>query len=143
VHLESNATGVLKQQLVSGCSVAASHTQEGANFQGFVQSQALALAIDSNNGTPGLSSCGSGPGLSPQATDSAGTITEGSAATACTLTFLSTTYLNPPDCIIQSMGNLAFTYALNNASGHYTGFTITNVGALAGHSLVYHCILHL
>jgi hypothetical protein len=133
--------GVMKQQLVSGCSVGLSTVDTGANFQGFVTTQAFVSHIQYNNSpaTPTISSCGSSPSfVSPSdVTDSSGTITVGSGATGCTLGFV-TSWVKYPDCTVT--GSNGAVVPTINGSGPYTGWTVT--ASLTG-KLVYHCLFHL
>lgn len=53
------------------------------------------------NSAPTLSACGTGsPALDATASDTAGTVTEGTAATGCTVTF-AVAYASPPHCVVQ------------------------------------------
>ena len=139
-YIEGNSGGTLNQQLVSGCSIASSVAQEGVNFQGYVNAKALATHTDYNfPAPPAVSSCGSGASLSSAATDSSGTVTVGSGATGCTITFGNTTFLNLPDCTAtDSLG--AQVPTINTSGSDYVGWTVT--GSLTG-KLVYHCLFHL
>lgn len=83
--------------------------------------------------TPVLSSCGTAPSL--VGGDAHGTITVGSVATACTLTF-GTPYTTKPSCTVtnQSMSVVnAMTYTES-----VTALTISQTG-LSGDLLDYHC----
>lgn len=73
--------------------------------------------------TPTVSNCGTGATLSGAAADSNGTITEGTAATGCTLTF-ATPYFTAPTCTVTSRSGIGVSYAVAA-----NGITITNVGA--------------
>lgn len=85
---------------------------------------------------PVLSSCGTSPSLSSDATDDSGTITVGSvSATACTLTFAAVR-TNSPHCNItnQSMSVVnAMTYTEST-----TNFVVSMTG-LTGDKLDYNC----
>lgn len=84
--------------------------------------------------TPALSSCGGGsPALSATATDYSGTITEGTSATGCTLTF-GATKAAAPVCSISSPGAAAFT----SFSTSTTALTIVNSSA-SGNQYSYVC----
>jgi hypothetical protein len=81
-----------------------------------------------------LSSCGTSPSISATATDIKGTITEGTTATGCTLTFL-VAYASAPDCVISSpTGNTPTSYSTST-----TALTIVNASA-TGDKFTYHCI---
>jgi hypothetical protein len=81
---------------------------------------------------PALTSCGTSPTIA--GTDTAGTITEGSAASGCTATF-NKAFAATPYCVMSSQGGLGFTYAVST-----TAITITNVGALSSTKVDYHCL---
>lgn len=82
---------------------------------------------------PALSSCGTSPTISSGSSDAQGIITEGSVATACTLTFANV-YGAKPSCTLFSEAGLVFTAAIST-----TTLIITNVGALSGTSVHYQC----
>jgi hypothetical protein len=83
---------------------------------------------------PALTSCGSSPTI--DGTNIEGTITEGSVATGCTLSFGAPTPWNvrTPHCTITSQAGLVFSYTESTSA-----LTITNVGALSSTHLDYHC----
>lgn len=83
---------------------------------------------------PTPSSCGSGPTI--VGNDVGGTVTEGTGASGCTLTFGST-YTTAPTCNISSEAGLGFTFATTA-----TTLVITNVGALSSTKLDYFCSGH-
>ena len=84
--------------------------------------------------TPVLSACGSGsPALSASATDFSGTITEGTSATGCVLTFGATKAVAPV-CSVSSPGAAAFT----SFSTSTTALTIVNSSA-SGNQYNYVC----
>lgn len=80
---------------------------------------------------PVLSACGTSPTI--VGTDLDGTVTEGTIATGCTITF-SATLPNTPHCTLTSESGLVFTYTQNT-----TAITVTNVGALSSTKLDYTC----
>lgn len=82
---------------------------------------------------PALTACGTGPVTSAVASDTTGTITEGTGATGCTITF-SIPYTAEPTCTITSRAGQSFSYAVTAS-----GITITNIGVLAATQLDYHC----
>jgi len=82
--------------------------------------------------TPGISSCG-GAGAAITGINEWGYVTEGAGGTGCTITF-SKPFTNRPSCTLTSEDNLGFTFTVTN-----TALTITNVGALAGKIVDYHC----
>lgn len=71
---------------------------------------------------PGVSACGTGaPALDGNATDHSGTITFGTVATTCTLTF-SIAYTNDPHCTVTAQANaLAISYTHTNTALVITG----------------------
>ncbi len=84
---------------------------------------------------PALSSCGGSPAISGD--NSSGTVTEGTAATGCTVTFANggwNNYADVPHCSVSSQAGLVFSYAVSK-----TTLVITNVGLLSGTSVDYNC----
>src|SRR5262249_17335436 len=79
-----------------------------------------------------VTGCGAGATLT-NGFDSHGVITEGTAATGCTLTF-GTPYLTPPTCTVSSRAGQVFSYVVSN-----NAITITNIGALSSTTLDYTC----
>jgi len=82
---------------------------------------------------PTLSSCGGSPSI--VGGDNWGTVTAGSAATACTVTFKAA-YGATPSCVVTPQtGSVVntFSYAVST-----TGITVTETG-LAGNKFDYHC----
>lgn len=82
-------------------------------------------AIITGGGVPALSSCGTGPSFDGHSTDQAGTITPGSAASGCTVTF-STPKSASPHCIVteQTMSLVnALTYSESS-----TALTVSQTG---------------
>lgn len=106
-----------------------------------------ALTIGNNGGTaddghlgflatavPVLSACGTGsPAVDATANDASGTITEGTTATGCVLTF-STAYQTAPHCVVSSPTANAFT----SYTPATTTLTIVN-GSASGNKYTYLC----
>lgn len=91
----------------------------------------------SNGSAPSLSSCGTGsPSLSTGANDTHGTITEGTAATGCTLTF-ATARTNNADCIVMPWGGSGVPLTAYNATGGV--FTYTHA-SVSGQKFTYQCM---
>ncbi len=90
--------------------------------------------IITQGSSPALTSCGTGPAIVGD--DNAGTITEGTIATGCVVTW-ATAYSTAPSCVFTSEAALGFTLAVTN-----TAATITNVGALSSTKLDYVCHGH-
>lgn len=84
-----------------------------------------------NNTPPTVSACGTLPKIT--GTNRAGTITEGTAATGCTITF-SAPYLAVPACTVTAQAEHRFRYSITA-----TAITIVNIGALSGTMLNYAC----
>jgi hypothetical protein len=86
--------------------------------------------------TPTLSSCGSSPTI--DGVGMTGTITEGTGATGCTLTFGEawnlTTPNRVPHCVLHSEMGYIFQYTISN-----TAITITNIGPLSSTNIDYLC----
>jgi hypothetical protein len=83
---------------------------------------------------PTLGGCGTSPSLDATATDGSGTVTEGTTATGCTLTF-AVAYATAPHCIISSPSGSAFT----SYSTSTTALTIVNASA-SGNKYSYVCV---
>lgn len=92
-----------------------------------------------NGVAPTLSGCGSSPGLVGGSTDTAGTITLGSGATACTLTFHAPISGVLPACIVQPWGATLLQRSISD-----TAITIVagNPALTGGQNIDYHCIWH-
>jgi hypothetical protein len=83
---------------------------------------------------PAATSCGTTPAMSAQATDYKGTVTEGTTATGCILTF-ATAYATAPDCIVTSpTGSVLTSYSVST-----TALTLVNSSA-SGDKFSYVCI---
>lgn len=112
----------------------------------FLVNNALALAFDtSKNATfqahigvsaaaPTLSACGTGPTLNSNASDDHATVTEGTTATGCTITFAAA-YGAAPDCIVTSPTGSALT----SYSTSTTALTLVNASA-SGDKFSYICM---
>lgn len=86
-------------------------------------------------GTPVLSSCGTGPTLDANSTDQAGTVTVGSSASTCTLTFF-VPKLTKPHCVLGSQtGTLAISWTETTTAIVFTNAT------LGGDKVDYICAL--
>jgi hypothetical protein len=83
---------------------------------------------------PVLTGCGTSPAINSAATDIAGTVTEGSVATGCVITFGSA-YSTAPNCTVSSLSGLGFSYTVSTSA-----ITVTNIGALSSTKLAYTCI---
>lgn len=80
-----------------------------------------------------LTNCGTSPSISPEANDGDGTITEGTTASACVLTF-SVPFYVAPECTLSSpTGNTPISYSVST-----TALTIENASA-SGDEFTYHC----
>lgn len=87
------------------------------------------------NTAPALSSCGGGsPAVDSTASDVAGTVTEGTTATGCTVTFFKS-YQTAPHCIVTSPGG----FALTSYSTSTTALTLVNASA-SGNTYTYMCM---
>jgi hypothetical protein len=87
------------------------------------------------NVAPTLTGCGTNAAV--DGTDVSGTITEGTAATGCTITFANSYSTNSttPHCTVTSQSGLSFSYTTNA-----TAITIVNIGPLSQTSIDYTCI---
>ena len=89
--------------------------------------------LASRGTSPALSSCGTSPALSGTATDAKGTVTEGTSAMGCTLTFAAA-YASAPDCTVSTASGTAPTsYAVST-----TALTVVNASA-SGNRYSYAC----
>lgn len=95
------------------------------NHIGFLQTTPLTTAA--------LSSCGTTPAIDATASDTAGTITEGTTATGCTIAFAKS-YATTPHVMITSWAANSTPVVL--ASVSTTGFTVSNTSA-SGNKFTY------
>ena len=94
----------------------------------------IASALGTFLTSSALSSCGTTPAINATATDTKGTITEGTTATGCVLTFAAA-YVTAPDCTVTSpTGSLLTSYSVST-----TALTIVNASA-TGDKFTYMCI---
>ncbi len=77
-----------------------------------------------DNVPPVVTACGTGAVIA--GTDRAGTVTEGTGASGCTITF-HLPNIGPAYCVVSSQANKTFTYTITA-----TAIVIVNVGAMAG-----------
>ena len=82
---------------------------------------------------PAVSACGTTAAVA--GTDAAGTLTEGSGAAGCILTFAASYGATVPHCTVTARAGLPFSYVVTAST-----ITITNIGALSGTDLDYTCI---
>jgi hypothetical protein len=79
-----------------------------------------------------LSACGTSPTLGASSTDHVGTVTAGSGATSCTLTWAST-WSSAPSCNVTSRSGLALSYT------PATGALVVTATGLGGTTFDYRC----
>lgn len=84
-----------------------------------------------SSGVPTLTSCGTGPAI--VGTDRGGTVTEGTVALGCVITFKIPT-ATAAACTVSSQSALGFLYTTST-----TAITIVNVGALSSTKINYVC----
>jgi hypothetical protein len=89
--------------------------------------------MNKNTSKPTLSTCGTSPSAGTS-NDVSGTITEGTTATGCTVTF-GTTWSTAPNCVVTSQSGLTFSYTVST-----TALVVTNIGALSSKNLTYFCM---
>jgi hypothetical protein len=132
--------------LVKGLVVGVSGTDEGAgtvnalnglydggNRVATLASPAFTGHVSYTGSSPAVSSCGSGAAIDSKATDNSGTVTVGSVATSCTITF-ATAYSTWNHCRVtsqSSISGLAYTYSK-------TAITIS-ASVLGGDLVDYNC----
>lgn len=83
---------------------------------------------------PTPSACGTTPSISSAATDTKGTVTEGTTATGCVVTF-AVAYTTAPDCVVSSPNGAGVTSYSTSTSA----LTIVNASA-SGNKYTYMCI---
>ena len=116
--------GVVTVVSVSGRPAASLAPLASPNFSGHLR----------YNGTsPTLSACGTSPSIDANATDNAGTVTVGSVATGCVITF-ATSYTSFNHCRVSSQS------AISGLAYSYTKTAITISASVLGGDLVdYNC----
>ena len=83
---------------------------------------------------PVVSACGTSPSLSSTASDTHGTVTEGTTSTGCVVTF-NKSYATAPDCVVTSPTGSALTsYSVTT-----TALTLVNASA-SGNKYTYMCV---
>lgn len=117
----------------------------GLNFQGTLTgTPTLATMFQMQGGghyksiqssAPSVGGCGSGAAIGSGSTDVQGSVTEGTLATGCVVTFAGA-FSQQPSCVVSSRAGLVFSY-LPAVDG--TTLTITNVGALSSTAIDWHC----
>jgi hypothetical protein len=118
----------------NGTSQGSATSGGGMTISGILQLNGHIASTSTNVTSSALSGCGTTPAINATATDSKGTITEGTTATGCTLTFLQA-YATAPDCVISSpTGNTPTSYTTST-----TALTIVNASA-TGDKFTYQCI---
>lgn len=114
----------------SAVTAATSSTSNEINIGG--------LLFYNNNSTsaPAVSACGTGsPAIDANANNKSGTVTAGTVATTCTITFAGTGYSTWDHCRVTAQGE-----GTVNASYSYTTTAITvTAGALGGAKIDYDC----
>lgn len=92
------------------------------------------LTASSTRATPTISSCGTGtPTLSTNSNDVTGTVTTGTAATACTITFASA-YSSAPSVVVSGASTISFAAVTAIST---TAFTVGISGAVTGDNITY------
>lgn len=115
----------------SGQSPGSVATENGADYSANAGKDHVAFT----GSAPTPSSCGGGsPSLDATASDGGGTITEGSSASGCTLTFAHA-YNTAPHCTVSSPTGSALTSYTATASA----LTIVN-GSASGDKFTYVCV---
>jgi hypothetical protein len=121
-------------QVVMRISGAGNPATSIANFFGNLSPVGHLISAQTALTASNLSSCGTTPAINATATDVKGTITEGTSATGCILTF-ATAYATAPDCTVTSpSGN-----ALTSYSTSTTALTLVNA-SLSGVKYSYTCV---
>jgi hypothetical protein len=94
----------------------------------------VAMHAASTGANPALTACGTSPSVLSSATDTKGTITEGTTATGCVITF-ATAYIQAPDCVVSSPNGAALT----SYSVTLSALTLVNASA-SGNKFTYICM---
>jgi hypothetical protein len=84
-----------------------------------------------NPATPGESSCGSGPAFNTNATNESFTITTGTGATGCVITFGNGGFTNAPTCTVTAQDATARAYTVTA-----TVLTLTTAAASAKYDVI-------
>lgn len=96
-----------------------------------IDSRSHIVTASSTATTPVLSTCGTSPII--VGNDTAGTVTEGTVASGCTITF-TVPYVVAPHCVVSYQSGLSASYTTTASA-----LTITNIGALSSTNIDYHC----
>lgn len=81
-------------------------TSAGANVGSMTSSAAGHMRVPANGSAPAISACGGSPAIDANANDASGTVTFGSAATTCTITF-NIAYTTFAHCLVTFQSSLA------------------------------------
>lgn len=99
----------------------------------------LGHVVTSNTQAASLSSCGGTPSLSTNSDDFSGTITVGTTATGCTLTF-ARPFANKPTCLVTNQ-SMSITSAIGYTTST-TALTVSQAIGLSGDLIDYICVGH-
>jgi hypothetical protein len=104
---------------------------------GYTHLNGILISTGTAPGTSGGSGCGSSPTVSGTATNVHGTITPGSGATTCTITFVTAagvTYGTTPDCTLTGWASTTVPYITSVS----TAALVVGFGVVG--KFTYHCI---
>ena len=140
-YVEGNS-GTMNIAPFPGCTAASGSFVEGANIDGAINP--IALGTRNLQSAPTVSTCGTSPSITTQATDTSGTVTLGSGSpTSCTVAFHNPAQFQPDVLISQGTATLT-TSSSGGVCGTvptpcYTGFTAS---ALTGTKFTYMSLFH-
>jgi hypothetical protein len=98
----STGTGNILLGTSSSVDTPSSGTTNYLDIGGFIRGDvSKGILMLSGPSLAAPTSCGTGPSLSTGATDTHGTVTEGTSATGCTIAWAHT-HTNTPDCVVSS-----------------------------------------
>lgn len=130
----TTGTGNILVGTSNGTTVPASGTANFLNIGNLLQGDVSKGIFQVKGSNPALTSCGTSPAVGTGANNTAGTITEGSIATGCTITFANP-FANVPGCVVTSQSGLVFSYTVSASA-----IVVTNIGALSSTILNYMCV---
>ena len=110
--------------------IAAGTVGAGTGATGSTAGTFKAASFQGGDAAPAPTACGTSPAVAASSSTFGGSVTEGTAATGCVVTFAT----SPSRCVLSSESGLVFTYSLSGAV-----LTIVNVGALSSTNIDWVC----
>jgi hypothetical protein len=118
----------------SAVDTAASSTSNYLNIGNLIAGDLSKGIVNVKGTVPVLSGCGTGATVATGSGNSHGTITEGTGASGCTITFANT-HTQAPDCVVKDQSGLGMSYTVSASA-----ITVTNIGALSSTNISYVCL---